>query len=45
MGEVRNVYKILVRNHERKRPLGIPRHRWENNIRVDFREIRWQGVN
>jgi len=32
LGEMRNVYIILVRNPEGKRPLGRPRHRWECNI-------------
>jgi hypothetical protein len=31
----------LVRKLEGKRTLGRPRHRWEDNIRMDFREIRW----
>jgi hypothetical protein len=38
MGEVRNAYKILVGKPEGKRPLGRPRHRWENNIKTDLRE-------
>jgi hypothetical protein len=38
MGEIRHVYKILVRKPDRKRPLGRPRHRWEDNIRMDPRE-------
>jgi hypothetical protein len=45
MGEKRNAYRILVGNPEGKRPLGIPRHRWEGNIRVDLREIGWGGVD
>jgi hypothetical protein len=40
MGDRRNVYKILVGKLERMRPLGRPRHRWEDNIRMDLREIR-----
>jgi len=44
-GEMRNVYKILVGKSEGKRPLGRPRHRWEDNIRMDLREIRWEGVD
>jgi hypothetical protein len=35
----RNAYRILVRKPEEKRPLGIPRRRWEDNIRMDLREI------
>jgi len=38
MGQMRNVYKILVRKSEVKRPLGRPRCRWEDNIRMDLRE-------
>jgi hypothetical protein len=36
MGELRNEYKILVRKSEGTGPLGIPRRRWENNIRMNF---------
>jgi hypothetical protein len=32
----------LVGNPEEKRPLGTPRHRWEDNIRLNLREIRWE---
>jgi hypothetical protein len=39
MGEMRNVSKILVGRPEGKTPLGRPRHRWEDNIRMDLREI------
>jgi hypothetical protein len=39
MGEERKVYKVLVRKPEGKRPLGRPRHRWEDGIRMDLREI------
>jgi hypothetical protein len=42
--EMRNVYKILVGKSERKIPLGRPRRRWEDNIRMDLREIRWEVV-
>jgi hypothetical protein len=41
MGEVRNAYSILVGKPEGKRPLRIPRCRWEYNIRIDLKEIRW----
>jgi len=44
MGEMRNYYKILVRKPERKRPRGRPRRRWEDNIRMDLREIGREGV-
>jgi len=39
MEEVRNACKILVRKLEGKRPLGRPKRRWEDNIRMDFREV------
>jgi hypothetical protein len=40
MEETRNAYKILVRKPEGKIPLGRPRHRWEDNFRMDHREIQ-----
>jgi hypothetical protein len=40
-GEKRNAYKILVGKPEGKRPLGRPRHRWVDNIKMDLREIGW----
>jgi hypothetical protein len=39
MGEEIKVYKVLVRKPEGKRPLGRPRLRWEDGIRLDLREI------
>jgi hypothetical protein len=45
MGEKRNVYKILVGKPEGKRPLGRPRSRWVNNIKMDIREIGWDGMD
>jgi hypothetical protein len=45
MEVMRNAFKILVRKHERKRPLGRHRHRWEINIRMHLREIGWKGMN
>jgi hypothetical protein len=41
MGEKRNDYRILVGKPEGKRPLERPRRRWEDNIRMDLREIGW----
>jgi hypothetical protein len=35
----------LVRKCEGKSSLGKPRHRWEENIKVDFKELYWEGVN
>jgi hypothetical protein len=43
-GEKRNAYRILVGKPEGKRPLGRPRHRWEDNIKMDLREIGWGGM-
>jgi hypothetical protein len=45
MGEKRNVYRILVGKPEGKRPLRRPRHRWEDNSKMDLREIGWGGMN
>jgi hypothetical protein len=45
MGEVRDVYRLLVGRPEGKRPLGRPRRRWEDNIKMDLREIGIDGVN
>jgi len=39
MGERRGVYSVLVGNPEGKRPLGRPRHRWEDNIKMDLQEV------
>jgi hypothetical protein len=39
MGEERKVREVLVGKPERKRPLGRPRCRWENGIRMDLKEI------
>jgi len=40
MGERRGVYWVLVRKPEGKRPLGRPRRRWEDNIKVNLQEVR-----
>ncbi|KAJ4434425.1 hypothetical protein ANN_22987 [Periplaneta americana] len=39
MGESRNAYRVLVGRPEGKRPLGRPRRRWEDNIKMDLREV------
>jgi hypothetical protein len=44
MGEKRNAYRILMGNPERKRQLGRPRRKWVNNIKMNFREIGWDGM-
>jgi hypothetical protein len=38
-------YRILVVKPEGKRPLGRPRCRWLNNIKIDLRDIRWDGID
>jgi len=40
MGERRGVYRVLVGKPEGKRPLGRPRHRWEDSIKMDLQEVR-----
>jgi hypothetical protein len=45
MGEVRGVYRILVRRPEDKRPLGRPKHRREDNNKMDLREIGIDEAN
>jgi hypothetical protein len=42
-GEGRGVYGVLVGRPEGKRPLGRPRHRWEDNIKMDLRETGIDG--
>jgi len=39
MGERRGVYKVLVGKPKRKRSLGRPRRRWEDNIKMDLQEV------
>jgi hypothetical protein len=45
MEEGRGVYRVLVGRTEGKRPLGRPRHRWEDNIKIDLGEIGIDGAN
>jgi hypothetical protein len=45
MGEVRGAYNVLVERPEWRRPLGRPRHRWEDNIKIDLREIGFGDVD
>ena len=49
MGEGRGVYRVLVGKPEGKRPLGRPRRRWEDNIRMELQEVglgydNWNGL-
>jgi hypothetical protein len=44
MGEKRNVYRVLIGKPESKKPLGRPRRRWEDGIKVDLKEIGWGSV-
>jgi hypothetical protein len=45
MGEKRNAYRILVGKPEGKIPLGRPRHRWVDNIKMNLREVGWDDMD
>jgi hypothetical protein len=45
MGEGRGAYRILVGRPEGRRPLGRPRHRWEDSIKMDLQEVGWGGID
>jgi hypothetical protein len=45
MGEGRGVYRVLFGRPEGKRTLGRPKLRWEDNIKMDLREIGIEGAN
>jgi hypothetical protein len=45
MGEKWNTYRLLVGKPEGRRPLGRPRHRWVNSIRMDLGEVEWGDVD
>jgi len=48
MGEGRGTYNVLVGKSEGKRPMGRPRHRWENNIKMDLQDVGvgvWTGLS
>ena len=45
MGERRGVYRVLVGKPEGKRPLGRPRRRWEDNIKMDLQEVGCGGMD
>jgi hypothetical protein len=41
----RGAYRALVGKPEGRRPLGRPRRRWEDNIKMDLREVGWEGAD
>ena len=45
MGQGRGVYRVLVGKPEGKRPLGRPRRRWEDNIKMDLQEVGCGGMD
>jgi hypothetical protein len=45
MGERRGIYRVLVWTPAGKRPLGRPRHRWKDNIKMDLQEVRGRSVD
>jgi hypothetical protein len=45
IGEGRGVYRVLMGKHEGKRPMGRPRRRWEDNIKMDLQEVGCGGMD
>jgi hypothetical protein len=45
MGEGRCAYRVFMGRPEGRRPLGRPRRRWEDNIKMDLQEVGWGGMN
>jgi hypothetical protein len=45
MGDRREAYRILVGRPKGRRPLGRPRHRWEDNIKMNLQEVGWEGMD
>jgi hypothetical protein len=45
MGERSGIYWVLVGKSEGKRPLGIPRHSWEYNMKMDLQEVECGGMD
>jgi hypothetical protein len=44
LGETRNAYRILVEKPEGRRQLGKPRRQWVNNLKMNLKEICWDGL-
>jgi hypothetical protein len=42
---MRGIHRVLVGKPERRRPLGKPRHRWENNSKMDLQEVECGGMD
>jgi hypothetical protein len=45
MREGRDIYRVSVGKPERKRPLGKPKLRWEDNTKMDLQEVGWGGMD
>jgi len=45
MGERKGVYRVLVGKSKKKRPLGTPRRRWDDNIKMDLQEVGCGGMD
>jgi hypothetical protein len=45
MGEERGVYRVLVEKPEEKKPMGRPRRRWEDNLKMDLQEVGCGGTD
>jgi hypothetical protein len=45
MGKGRGLYRVLGGNVREKRPLGRPKQRWEDNIKMDLQEVGWGGMD
>jgi hypothetical protein len=42
--EKKSTCRVVVKEHEGKKPFGLPKHRWEDNIKVDTKDIGWEHV-
>jgi hypothetical protein len=45
MGERRGAYRVLMGKPEGRRPLGRPRHRWEDSNKMDLQDVGWEGID